>query len=152
MITTKSKKLALMALALASLAGCQSSGVDYDALRMTSNQQPSPSGRQLGAGFIKGMTPEQTCIHFKDNFKTKDNLLCKSVSRQNLAGATIVNRDIDDSHISNQAIAAIAFFFDNESKLNYIQGITPEQIHEADNSFRRDFLKPSATKPRASGN
>mgnify|MGYP003573024303 CR=1 FL=1 len=151
MLNFKSTKLALVALTAATLAGCQSSAVDYEGIRLTSNQQAAPTGKSLGAGFVKGMTPEQTCTKFKENFKTPNNELCKTIGRKSFSNLTLVQRDIDDSHVSNQTVGAIAFFFDKGAKLNYVQAISPEQLHQSDNNHRKEFLRPSRTKPRASG-
>lgn len=123
----------MVAAAVATLAGCQASSVDYSSIRATSNSMPTAQGKRLGGGFVEGMTPEQTCIYFYDHYKSRKNDLCKKVGKADFSELTIVNKDITNSPDKNNPIKTIAFFFDKNAKLNLVQAVANDDSDDSEN-------------------
>jgi hypothetical protein len=132
MFNRKTSKLLIVAAAIATLAGCQTTTpVDYSAIRASSNA--TATGNRLGGGFVGGMTPEQACVYFIDNYKTKKNKLCKQVGKSDFSELTVVNKKITKSPDSKNQVTTIAFFSDKSGKLNMVQTVADDLADDGNN-------------------
>ncbi|NQZ07988.1 MAG: hypothetical protein HRT35_12570 [Algicola sp.] len=127
------RKLVIAAAAVLTLAGCQASSVDYSSIRSASNDTTTPAGKRLGGGFVKGMTPAQTCIYFYDHYKVQRNNLCSKVDSANFSELTIVTNNIVKSPDMSNPIKTIAFFFDKNARLNLVQAVVDDGADDSNN-------------------
>ena len=133
MFNVKHSKLLIVAATVSTLVGCGTTSVDYSAIRSTSTSVSAPQGKNLGGGFVEGMTPAQTCIYFYDNYKSRKNDLCKKVGKTDFSELTIVNKQITVSPDKNNQIKTIAFFFDKYAKLSMVQAVADDTSDDSDN-------------------
>ena len=145
------RKLVIAAAAVLTLAGCKASSVDYSSIRSTSNDAPSPVGKRLGGGFVKGMTPAQACIYFYDHYKVQRNNLCNNVGSANFSALTVVTKDLVKSPDMTNPIKTIAFFFDKNGRLNLVQAVVDDGA-DNDNNRNKTIREISNAYSGARGN
>jgi hypothetical protein len=94
----------------------------FQPLVMANSHQGKTVGLPLDDGFVSGMTPEQTCSLFKQNYKNSswNNHLCRAIGKKNFANLKVVNSDITRSKLKGDPVKSVAFFFDRNQKLNYV--------------------------------
>ncbi len=96
-----------------------------DAPEQAPQQEIKTEVVKLGGGFIAGMSPKQTCLFFKKNYRSKNehNYLCRMIDRKDFSNLTVVNTKITNGMKRVQQIENIAFFFNENEELHLVMSV-----------------------------
>jgi hypothetical protein len=153
MMNAQFSKWVLAGVAVAALAGCQSSGgsAQTSAKKNEPEMVINPPGTKLGGGFTAGMTPQQACDVFNKYYKTsaRHNNLCKKLNQdkpKNFSNVSVVNRKITPTGNMNQAINTMVFVFNEQGTLNLVMAVEDDTPHDMEQKQVKDIHEQTVRK------
>ena len=110
-----------------------------DAPQQAPQQEVQKEVEKLGGGFIVGMSQLQTCLYFKENYRSRNenNYLCRMIDRKDFSNLTVVNTKITNGMKRIQQIENIAFFFNENEELRLVMSVE-DMSHDA--GGKREFI------------